>query len=135
MDIFIGAARRATCSSRGKRLNLRSTAPIFLRFPTYDGHRTQGTVWKHLAKRAQYFIGHTGVTAGERVEECLTFDGDRYVTLSPRTVESHIDALRRAFQVTNRTQLIEAAMAAGYFTSIPESLFNRQLSLMLSQSG
>lgn len=57
----------------------------------------------------------------------------RVLALSPRTVESHIDALRRAFQVNNRTQLIEAAMAAGYFTSIPASLFNRQLSLRLSQ--
>ncbi|VVE20766.1 DNA-binding response regulator [Pandoraea aquatica] len=57
----------------------------------------------------------------------------RVLALSPRTVESHIDTLRKAFQTDNRTQLIEAAMAAGYFTSIPASLFNRQLSIMLSQ--
>ncbi|WP_353190086.1 helix-turn-helix transcriptional regulator [Pandoraea pnomenusa] len=58
----------------------------------------------------------------------------KVLSLSPRTVEAHIDTLRHRFQACNRAQLIEAAMAAGYFTRIPETLFNRQLSIMLSSS-
>lgn len=58
----------------------------------------------------------------------------RVLALSPRTIETHIDALRQAFQVHNRSQLIDAAIVAGHFTRIPASLFNRQLSLMLSST-
>jgi DNA-binding CsgD family transcriptional regulator len=54
--------------------------------------------------------------------------------LPPRTVEAHVDALRQAFQASNRSRLIEAAMMAGYFTRIPASIFNRQLSFVLSSN-
>lgn len=56
----------------------------------------------------------------------------RVLALSPRTVEAHVDALRQAFHASNRSQLIEAAMMAGYFSRIPASIFNRQLSFVLS---
>lgn len=54
--------------------------------------------------------------------------------LSPRTVEAHVEALKRAFLARNRSQLVDAAMIGGYFTKIPASLFSHQLSLVLGST-
>lgn len=51
--------------------------------------------------------------------------------LSPRTVEQYLAQLRDKFAVTSKNELIDLAMQRGYLNYIPQSLFTRQLSVIL----
>ncbi|MGC7403891.1 PAS domain-containing protein [Pandoraea pneumonica] len=103
------------------------------------GDRNRG----RLDQQASYLVDTCNATAptiSPRLREVLFFTVRGWsakmiaqvLGLSSRTVEAHIEALRQAFNVKHRSQLIEAAIAAGQFNVIPASLFNRQLSLILS---
>lgn len=56
----------------------------------------------------------------------------RVLNISHRTIEIYVDTLKNDFGVQSRAALIDAALGLGYFNRIPESLFNRQLSVVLS---
>jgi DNA-binding CsgD family transcriptional regulator len=55
----------------------------------------------------------------------------RILKVSPRTVDQHIDILKRKFTAASRSELIERAIALRYLNYIPEGLLTRQLSLVL----
>lgn len=56
----------------------------------------------------------------------------QYLQLSYRTVEEHITAIKIKFNVKNKYELIHIAMQSGFFSVIPQSLFKRQLSIVMS---
>lgn len=53
---------------------------------------------------------------------------------SMRTIESHFNALKSKFQVSSKSQLIEAAIQAGYFSIIPDWMFREELTKLLQDS-
>lgn len=54
-----------------------------------------------------------------------------FLNLSPRTVEEYLCQLKYKFNVGNKHELIDKAIAAGFLNTIPERLFRTQLSLEL----
>jgi len=52
--------------------------------------------------------------------------------LSYRTVQQYIDTLKFKFRVRNKIELIDKAIAQGYMSQIPLSMFSRQLSVVLA---
>jgi len=52
--------------------------------------------------------------------------------LSYRTVQQYIDSLKEKFHVESKIELIDAAMAQGYMSQIPLSIFSKQLSVVLA---
>jgi len=52
--------------------------------------------------------------------------------LSYRTVQQYIDSLKEKFHVESKIELIDAAMAQGYLSQIPLSIFSKQLSVVLA---
>ncbi|VVD74554.1 LuxR family transcriptional regulator [Pandoraea iniqua] len=52
--------------------------------------------------------------------------------VSPRTVEMHLEVLKEKFRASTRAELMDSAIALGYLTRIPATLFNRQLSVVLT---
>jgi len=52
--------------------------------------------------------------------------------LSHRTVQQYIETLRQKFGVDSKIELIDAAMAQGYLSMIPLSIFSKQLSVVLA---
>jgi DNA-binding CsgD family transcriptional regulator len=55
----------------------------------------------------------------------------QYFGISPRTVEDHIANLKVKFKAGNKYELIDKAIQAGFLNTIPEGLFNTQLSVVL----
>lgn len=55
------------------------------------------------------------------------------LNLSSRTTEDYLEQLKNKFNVSNRYELIDTAISLGYLNIIPERLFNKQLSLILSE--
>ena len=53
------------------------------------------------------------------------------LNISYRTVEEYLEQLRLKFNASNKNELIEKAMCAGFLNIIPESLFHSQLSIEL----
>ncbi|WP_394833084.1 helix-turn-helix transcriptional regulator [Pendulispora rubella] len=53
------------------------------------------------------------------------------LSLSYRTVEQYVDAIKSKFDAHSKSDLIEAAISRGYMHRIPHSLFSRQLSVAL----
>ncbi|WP_394835604.1 helix-turn-helix transcriptional regulator [Pendulispora rubella] len=53
------------------------------------------------------------------------------LAMSRRTVEQHIDKMKRKLGARSKFELIEVAIEAGYMHRIPDSLFSRQLSISL----
>lgn len=51
----------------------------------------------------------------------------KILSISPRTVEVHIDHLRFKFNCKTKNELFAKAVEKGYFNVIPESLFNAKL--------
>ncbi len=51
--------------------------------------------------------------------------------ISHRTVDEYLEQLKARFDAQNRYELIDKAISLGYLNSIPERLFNKQLSLIL----
>jgi DNA-binding CsgD family transcriptional regulator len=49
------------------------------------------------------------------------------LNISDRTVEGHIDIIKRNLNCKNKSQLIEKAVALGYMFYIPKRIFNQQL--------
>jgi len=58
----------------------------------------------------------------------------KILTISHRTVEQYIEKLKYKFNSVNQRELIENAIAMGYLNYIPESLFNKQLSIILREN-
>jgi DNA-binding CsgD family transcriptional regulator len=52
--------------------------------------------------------------------------------LSYRTVQQYIDSLKEKFHVESKIELIDAAMAQGFMSQIPLSIFSKQLSVALA---
>jgi len=51
--------------------------------------------------------------------------------ISYRTVESYFEKIKLKFGCFNKSKLIEKAISYGYLNKIPQSLFNKQLSVKL----
>jgi DNA-binding CsgD family transcriptional regulator len=51
--------------------------------------------------------------------------------ISPRTVDEHLEQLRYKFNASNKNELIDKAISAGFLNTIPERLFRTQLSIEL----
>lgn len=70
-------------------------------------------------------------TLSKRQSECLFFllrgktskEIAKYVGLSYRTVEKHIEGIKLKFSCETRNQLIEKSIAEGFFNFIPETLW------------
>jgi DNA-binding CsgD family transcriptional regulator len=52
--------------------------------------------------------------------------------VSYRTVQQYIDSLKQKFGVESKIELIDTAMAQGYMSQIPLSIFSKQLSVVLA---
>ncbi len=52
--------------------------------------------------------------------------------LSHRTVQQYVETLREKFGVESKIELIDVAMAQGYLSMIPLSIFSKQLSVVLA---
>jgi DNA-binding CsgD family transcriptional regulator len=57
----------------------------------------------------------------------------RFLGISPRTVEEHVANLKRKFTSQNKHELIDKAIQAGFLNTIPEGLFQTQLSVALKE--
>ena len=57
----------------------------------------------------------------------------RVLNLTRRSVADQLANLKRKFEANSQADLLESAIQAGYLNQIPPSLFNRQLSLILSE--
>ena len=53
------------------------------------------------------------------------------LTISIKTVEGHVARLKQKFDANSKSQLIEFALDSGLGSVIPESLLNRQISVVL----
>lgn len=51
--------------------------------------------------------------------------------VSHRTVQQYIDSLKQKFGVESKVELIDTAIARGYMSQIPLSMFSKQLSVVL----
>lgn len=60
--------------------------------------------------------------SAKNIAQCLN--------ISPRTVETHIIKIKEKFSCTTKQQLIDAAIAKGYMTLIPNTLFQPSLPLI-----
>jgi DNA-binding CsgD family transcriptional regulator len=58
----------------------------------------------------------------------------RYLGISYRTVEEHINNIKTKFNAQNRYDLIDKAIQAGFLNTIPESIFCTQLSAALNDN-
>ncbi len=52
--------------------------------------------------------------------------------LSYRTVQQYVESLKLKFQVRSKIELIDTAIAQGYMSQIPFSMFSKQLSVVLA---
>jgi len=52
--------------------------------------------------------------------------------VSYRTVQQYIDTLKQKFQAESKIELIDKAIAQGYMSQIPLSMFSKQLSVVLA---
>lgn len=50
---------------------------------------------------------------------------------SPRTIEHALERIRSKFGAGNKSELIEMAVAKGYYTMVPKALFKTQVSMLL----
>jgi len=57
----------------------------------------------------------------------------RVLNLSRRSLADQLANLKRKFAVVRQADLLDCAIQAGYLNQIPPSLFNRQLSLILTE--
>ena len=81
------------------------------------------------------------IKLSDREAECLFFilrgktskQIARYLGISHRTVEEHINHLKNKFHAKSKGELIDKAFQAGFLNSIPESLFHTQLSVALKE--
>jgi DNA-binding CsgD family transcriptional regulator len=81
------------------------------------------------------------IKLSDREAECLFFilRGKtakliaRYLGISSRTVEVYFNDLKIKFNVQNKHGLIDKAIQGGFLNIIPESLFRRQLSVVLNE--
>jgi DNA-binding CsgD family transcriptional regulator len=79
------------------------------------------------------------IDLSQRQSECLFFllrhksikQISHILNLSIRTIDSHIDQLKIKFDCPNKNALLEKALFLGFLYTIPESLFNKQLSIAL----
>jgi DNA-binding CsgD family transcriptional regulator len=55
----------------------------------------------------------------------------KFLTLSPRTIDEHLEQLRIKFKVENKHKLIEKAILEGYLNNIPGHLLHSRLSVEL----
>lgn len=55
----------------------------------------------------------------------------RYLNLSPRTIEQHLVQLKYKFNASNKHEVIDKAISAGFLNTIPESVFKTQLSMVM----
>jgi len=70
------------------------------------------------------------ITLSKRQNECLFFllrgksnrEIAKLLSISVRTVEHYIEAIKRMMDCTSKSQLVEKAIAAGYMNIIPDSL-------------
>lgn len=96
----------------------------------------------HLTGQGSYILDHHqrgAIKLSQREAEVLFFlvrgktikEIAAILTLSPRTVENHIDAMKGKFAVENKGALIDQAIYLGYLNYIPERLFKQQLSVVL----
>lgn len=54
------------------------------------------------------------------------------LNLSHRTVQQYVEMLRQKFGVESKVELIDTAIAQGYLSMIPLSIFSKQLSVVLA---
>lgn len=57
----------------------------------------------------------------------------RALGISPRTVEQHLESLKHKFAAGCKRELFDRAMQLGYLNYLPETLFHRQLSVILRE--
>lgn len=57
----------------------------------------------------------------------------RVLNVTRRSVGDQLANLKRKFEVLSQADLLDCAIQAGYLNQVPPSLFNRQLSLILSE--
>lgn len=82
-------------------------------------------------------IDHT-ITSREK--ECLFYIVHGFtakhiankMAISPRTVETFMVSLKNKMHCHSKNQLIEAAINAGYLTYIPDTVFKKELSIILN---
>ncbi len=57
----------------------------------------------------------------------------RYLHISPRTIENYMENLKYKFGASNKFDLFDKAIQAGFMNVIPEGLFSSQLSIVLQE--
>lgn len=103
-----------------------------------------------LQQRDDQLVGETSyVIARDRGEVRLTpreaeilflllrFQAAKHIAralgISPRTVEQHLESLKHKFAAGSKSELFDRAMQLGYLNYLPETLFHRQLSVILRE--
>lgn len=96
-----------------------------------------------LGSQNSYLLTHkfNEIKLSSREAECLFFmlRGKtvkliaKYLGISPRTVEEFVAKLKNKFNAENKYELIDNAIQAGFLNTIPESLFQTQLSVALKE--
>ncbi len=56
-----------------------------------------------------------------------------YLNISQRTVETYIEHLKSKFDASNKFELFDKAVQAGFMSAIPEGLFSEQVSIVLTE--
>lgn len=94
-----------------------------------------------LGGQTSYLIGNNfkNIKLTERQSECLFYllrgktakQMAKILNISHRTIEEYLEQLKCKFNVVTKYDLINKAIECGYLNVIPETLFNRQLSLKL----
>ena len=65
------------------------------------------------------------------LRRCTAIEIANILHLSCRTVEHHIEILKNKFNASNKKNLIETATHMGYFNLIPESILQKQVSIVV----
>lgn len=96
-----------------------------------------------LGSQNSFLLTHdfNEVKLSSREAECLFFllRGKtakliaKFLGISSRTVEEHLSNLKHKFNARNKYDLIDKTIQAGFLNTIPNSLFNIQLSIALKE--
>lgn len=107
-------------------------------------HKFDNTLLKNECKPSSYILNrkHSPFKLTEKQENCLflLLRGRSYkeiakiLAVSPRTIESHIDALKNKLNCYSRADIIEKAINQGYLYYIPETFQNQTIVKIIEDS-
>ena len=112
-----------------------STATVFR--PYYMLHQLDNQFFGKSYKPVSYILdnNHSPLTLTEKQENCLFLlirgksikEIAKILRVSPRTIECHMDALKRKLNCQNKSDLIEQAIDSGFLYYIPKELQKNKL--------